>query len=85
MPAPRPAESPDSSGCIGVELKAVHGLMTKRGTAETEAKGEIDSTQFERTIRRMLSTPHKAHKPAEKTKGAAPKRDPSSSGKGSEG
>jgi hypothetical protein len=70
------------------KLKVVHSLMPKRGTADTEAKGGIDAQQFERTIRRMLSTPHKPHKPvdkAEKTKGAAPKRDPRSSGKGAKG
>src|SRR5687768_8310147 len=65
-------------------LKAVHGLMPKRGTADTEAKGGIDARLFERTVRRMLSTPPKPHKtPA--AKGAAPKRDPRSSGKGSKG
>jgi hypothetical protein len=62
--------------------------MAKRGTAETETKGGVDAPLFERTIRRMLSTPHKPHEPtgkAEKTKGAAPKRDPRSSGKGAKG
>ena len=56
--------------------------MPKRGTAETEAKGGVDSKRFENTIRRMLKTPPTPHK---KTKGAAPKRDPRSSGKGSKG
>lgn len=70
------------------KLKAVYGPMPKRGTADTEAKGGIDSPLFERAIRRMLSTPHEPHKPAgktEKAKGATPKRDPRSPGKGSKG
>jgi hypothetical protein len=58
------------------------GPMGRRGTAETEAKGGIDSDRFVRTIRRMLKTPPTPHK---KAKGAAPKRDPRLSGKGSKG
>lgn len=57
-------------------------MATKRGMAETEAKGGIDSARFEATIRRMLRTPPTPHRKG-KTKGAAPKDGPGSSGKGS--
>lgn len=58
------------------------GRMTKRGTADTEAKGGIDSRRFEDTIRRMLRTPPQPHK---KDKGAAAKRVSRSAGKGTKG
>lgn len=54
--------------------------MAKGDKVVTEAKGDIDERRFESTIRQMLKTPPQPH---EKTKGAAPKRDPCSSGKGS--
>lgn len=56
--------------------------MAKSGKAGTEAKGDIDERRFESAIRQMLKTPPRPH---EKAKGAAPKRDPRSSGKGSKG
>lgn len=56
--------------------------MPKGGKAVTETNGDVDERSFERTIRQMLSTPPKPHG---KAKGAAPKRDPRSSGKGSKG
>jgi hypothetical protein len=62
-----PRRKPDTSG--------------NRGGRVTEATGDVDST-FKATIRRMLETPPKPHGKG-KTKGAAPKGDPRSSGKGS--
>lgn len=58
----------------------VQGCMAKGDKVVTEAKGDIDERRFESTIRQMLKTPPQPH---EKAKGAAPKRDPRSSGKGS--
>jgi hypothetical protein len=54
--------------------------MAKGGKSVTEANSDVDERRFERTIRQMLVTPPQPH---EKAKGAAPKRDPRSSGKGS--
>jgi hypothetical protein len=64
---------------------SVELTMAKRGNAAAGADRGIDSERFERTIRKMLSTPPTPHVPKEKTKRAAPKRDPRSSGKGSKG
>ena len=57
--------------------------MAKGGKAVTGAdRGADDEERFERTVKQMLRTPPQPHVNA---KGAAQKRDPRSSGKGSTG
>jgi len=55
-------------------------VKSKRDTATDESRRESDDA-FRRTVKRMLSTPPR--KQVELKKGAAPKRDPRSSRKGS--
>lgn len=59
------------------------GIVKAKRTTRPEKTAPADSRLFERTVKRMLDTRPTPHE--EMKKGAAPKRDPRSSGKGAKG